>query len=92
MASLDRAAQELKADEVFLALLRRFTLANRSVSDRSGTNYAPALFAKEDEAKKAGFNNKTLADAMRRLFATGKIWNEPYKRAGKNSFRLGLKS
>jgi RecA-family ATPase len=91
MASLDRAAQELKADDIFLSLLRRFALENRSVSDRKGTNYAPALFAKEDEAKKVGLKNNALADAMRRLFAAGKIWNEPYKRDGKNSFRLGLK-
>jgi RecA-family ATPase len=91
MASLDRAAQEMKADEVFLSLLRRFTRENRSVSDRKGTNYAPSVFAKEDEVKKAGLKSTALADAMRRLFKAEKIWNEPYKRDSKNSFRLAVK-
>jgi hypothetical protein len=93
MASLDKAAQELTADDMFLDLLRRFTRENRSVSDRTGTNYAPALFAKEDEAKKAGLNSKNLADAMRRLFKTGKIWNEPYKKSNRHGgYKLAIKS
>ena len=42
---MDRAAREVKADEVFLELLARFTKQNRYVSDKTGTSYAPALFA-----------------------------------------------
>jgi RecA-family ATPase len=92
VASLDKAAQEAKADDVFLDLLRRFAKENRNASDKSGTNYAPALFAKEEEAKRAGLNRKQLEAAMRRLFATGKIWNEPCGRPSRPSFRLAVKA
>jgi RecA-family ATPase len=91
VASLDKMAQEAKADDVFLELLRRFTRENRNASDKTGTTYAPALFAREDEAKKAGLTSKQLEAAMRRLCAAGKIWNEPYGRASRQSHRLALK-
>jgi hypothetical protein len=47
MSSLDQAAREAKAEEVFLDLLRSFTGQNRYVSDKTSPAYAPALFAKE---------------------------------------------
>jgi RecA-family ATPase len=53
MTSLDRAAQEAKADDVFLHLLVRFTKQGRIVGDKRGTSYAPALFAREPEARSA---------------------------------------
>jgi RecA-family ATPase len=90
--TLQRAAQEANADEVFLTLLRRFTAANRSVSDRTGTNYAPALFAREDEAKRAAIGSKALTDAMRRLFQVGKVWNEPCGKPSRPAFRLAIKT
>jgi RecA-family ATPase len=91
--SLDRAAKEAAADDVFLALLRRFTAANRNVSDKVSANYAPALFAREDEAKKASVSSQGLAGAMRRLFKAGTIWNEPYgRRASRASYRLAIKA
>jgi RecA-family ATPase len=80
---LDRAAQELRADEVFVALLRRFTAESRIVTDKTGRAYAPALFAREDEAKGVRLTNKAFEAAMRRLFKTGRIWNAP--RGGKPS-------
>jgi hypothetical protein len=64
---------------------------NRKVSDRPGTSYAPALFAKEDEAIKAGLGNKNLAAAMRELFKAEKIWNEPYGRPSRPSYRIMIK-
>jgi hypothetical protein len=76
-ASLDQAAQETKADEIFLDLLRRFTRENRFVSGKPSSNYAPALFAKEEEAKRELITSKMFEAAMRRLFKTGMIWNEP---------------
>jgi RecA-family ATPase len=91
VASLDKLAQEAKADDVFLDLLRRFAKDNRNVSDKASPTYAPALFAKEDEAKKAGLNRKQLEAAMRRLFATGKIWNEPCGKPSRPSYRLAIK-
>src|SRR5215471_9661527 len=42
---------------------------------------APALFAQEDEAKRVNLHIRDLETAMRRLFAAGNIWNEPYGRS-----------
>lgn len=86
--SLDKAAQEAKADDMFIEILRRFGKQNRHVSDRSGKNYAPALFAREDEAQSAVITGKHFEAAMRRLFKTNRITNESYRRSGKNCFRL----
>jgi RecA-family ATPase len=91
MASLDKAALEMRAQEVFLALLRRFEQENRHVSDKTGTTYAPALFAKEDEAKKAMLTSKHLADAMRQLFRDGKIWNERHGKPSAPRFHIAVK-
>jgi RecA-family ATPase len=91
MSSLERAAREAKADEIFLDLLQRLASENRHVSDKKGPNYAPAVFAKEDAARKAGINSDDLAAAMRRLFAAGKIWNEPYGRPSRRSYRIARK-
>jgi RecA-family ATPase len=91
IASLDRIAKEAKADDVFLDLLRRFTAENRNVSDKKGPSYAPALFAREDEAKRARLAGKDLEAAMRRLFKAGKIWNEPYGRPSRPHFRIARK-
>jgi hypothetical protein len=71
--TLNALAAEQKADNLFLTLLRRFTKEGRNVSDKSGTSYAPAQFTKQKEAKAAKATNKMLADAMERLFETGRI-------------------
>jgi RecA-family ATPase len=92
VSSLDRAASEQIADDVFLDLLKRFTKANRNVSDRTGPGYAPAQFAREDEAKRAGLNSKSLEAAMRRLFKVEKIENEPYGRPSRPHHRIALKA
>ena len=91
VSSLDRAAQEQTAETVFLDLLKRFSTANRNVSDKIGPGYAPTLFAREDEAKKAALNSKNLEATMRRLFADKKIWNEPYGRPSRPHFRVAIK-
>jgi RecA-family ATPase len=89
-SSLDQAAREQQADEAFLELLRRYTSQNRYVSDKKSPAYAPALFAKEDIAKAAGLTNISLAAAMRRLFASGKIWNEPCGRPSRPQYRIAI--
>jgi len=89
---LDRAASEQIAEDVFLDLLKRFTKANRTVSDRTGPGYAPAQFAREDEAKRAGLNSKSFEAAMRRLFKIEKIENEPYGRPSRPNHRIALKA
>jgi RecA-family ATPase len=92
VSCLDRAASEQIADDIFLDLLKRFTKANRNVSDRTGPGYAPAQFAREDEAKRTGLNSKSLEAAMRRLFKTEKIENEPYGRPSRPNHRIALKT
>jgi hypothetical protein len=42
-------------------------------------------------AKTAGLTSGSLAAAMRRLFATGKIWNEPCGKPSRPQYRIGLK-
>jgi hypothetical protein len=66
-------AAEQEANNLFLTLLRRFTAEGRNVSDKTGTSYAPAQFAKQPEAKTAKVTSKAFADAMERLFGAGKI-------------------
>jgi RecA-family ATPase len=90
-ASFDKLAREAKAEEIFLELLHRLTAENRYVSDKKSPTYAPAVFAKEDEARKAGVTNGDFAEAMRRLFAANKIWNEPCGRPSRPSYRIAFK-
>jgi RecA-family ATPase len=90
-SSLDRAAREAKAEDVFLTLVRRYTSENRFVSDKPSANYAPARFAEEDEAKKAGLGSIDLKAAMGRLFKAGTIWNQPHGKPSRVSYRITLK-
>jgi DNA polymerase bacteriophage-type len=89
--TFDRAEQEARADEVFLELLKRFTAENRHVSCSLGSTYAPALFTKEEVAKKAHLSSAQLAGAMRRLFETSKIHNEPHGKASRPRYHLAIK-
>ena len=72
-------------------MLGRFTRANRFVGDKPSSNYAPAVFAREDEAKRHALNNKALEAAMRRLFEANKIWNEPSGKPSRKSFHIARK-
>ncbi len=72
-SSIERAVAEGKVEDLFMGLLARFSHEGRKVSDKSGTNYAPAKFAAEPEAKGAKCSKEALADAMRRLFTAEKI-------------------
>jgi RecA-family ATPase len=92
IASLDRLAQQAKAQDVFLVLLKRFTSENRNLSANPGRGYAPSAFAGEEEAKKANLRKADFTDAMRVLFKDGKIWNEPYSRTGHTYHRLAEKT
>jgi RecA-family ATPase len=86
--SPEREEAERKAEHVFMELLARFTLAGRFVNDRAGPANAPNLFAKEREAKMAKVSKVALADAMRRLFETGRIKIEAYGRSDRPSFKI----
>jgi RecA-family ATPase len=91
MASLDRLAQQAKSQDVFITLLQRFSRENRNVSANPGRGYAPAVFAGEDEAKKAHLKKADLRDAMRQLFQDQKIWNEPYGIPSRQFYRVAVK-
>jgi RecA-family ATPase len=69
VSGLDKAARVVKAEDVFIALLHRFSSQKRHVSDKpTAPNYGPSVFAKEDEAKKYGLKKVDLEQSMRALF------------------------
>jgi RecA-family ATPase len=61
------------ADTVFPTILLRYEREGLEVSDRVGTNYAPARFAEEMEAEDVELTKEDLKGAMRRLSARGLI-------------------
>ena len=89
LSSLDKVAREQKAEEIFLTLLVRLGNEGRNVSDKPNSpTYATVMFAKEKEAK--GCRKNDLAEAMRRLFAAGKIHVEQYGRPSRPYTRLAI--
>jgi RecA-family ATPase len=92
VSNLDRLAREAKADEVFMSLLRRFADQGRNVScKKNAPNFGPSEFAREDDAKKLRIKKADLEDAMRRLFAADKIYNETYVKDRHSHERLAVK-
>jgi RecA-family ATPase len=88
-SSLEKAAAEQAAEQMFMTLLGRFTRQGRNVSEKpTAPNYAPAEFAREKEAKSGHLTKATLANAMRRLFAANKIHVEDYGRPSRPSSRI----
>lgn len=71
LTSLDARLAQDRVDKTFLDLLTRYTSQGRAVSDSTGANYAPALFAKDPQA--GGITKSGFAHAMNRLFARGAI-------------------
>jgi RecA-family ATPase len=90
VGSLDKLAADQHADQVFVMLLDRFNDQGRNVSEKGAAkNYAPTMFAKEDEAKKHGIIRKSdFEAAIRRLFAADKIAVLPYGPPSKDTTRL----
>jgi RecA-family ATPase len=89
-APADKAASEAKADHVFMTLLRKFNSdeSDRNVGVKSGTTYAPAMFAKEREAKQARVTKPMLVQAMDRLIEAKKIRSEMFGPQSKRRSRL----
>jgi RecA-family ATPase len=85
-ASEAQKTQAHDDDALFLTLLDRLTREGRHVSDKPSATYAPSRFAEEEEAKVAKVGKFRLANAMRRLFAAGKI------RAEEHSFDQGRRT
>src|SRR6516225_6931066 len=86
--AIDQATREATAQGVFLVLLKRFRAQNRHVSDKPSSNYAPALFVREQEAIGAGLTRNNLERAMRQLFMRNAIWNEPFGKPSRPSYRI----
>ena len=66
-----RHAAAMKAEVVFMHLLRLFASQGRTVSPNKSTSYAPAVFAKHP--KREGITNRQFAAAMEALLAEGEI-------------------
>jgi RecA-family ATPase len=86
--SPEMTAAEQAADVVFMQLLVRLTMEGRTVSEKSGANYAPHVFSQEREAKAAKLGKRPLAEAMRRLFRAKRIRVELSDRKGREVHRL----
>lgn len=92
VTNLEKLAAEQAAQHLFLSLLSRFTSQGRKVSDKpNANNYAPAIFAKEKEAREAGIRRAAFETAMRRLFAADKIRVETYGSPSRGTSHLVLK-
>jgi RecA-family ATPase len=70
-SALDRQISADRVDEQFLAMLEAFTVQGRFVSHNTGHAYAPALFARDPDAK--GTTSKGFEAAMNRLFRASRI-------------------
>lgn len=89
LSSLDKLAREVKTDEIFLDLLRRFDGQGRNVSHKKNApTYAPSLFAKEDDAKKLRIKKADFEAGMSRLFNTSKIHVEAYRQHSRDFERI----
>jgi RecA-family ATPase len=74
-APADKAAQDSKAEEIFMLLLRKFNSdgSDRNATVKKGGTFAPFLFASEREAKQARVTKAMLTQAMERLITAKKI-------------------
>lgn len=70
-SSLDRMAQNAKAERAFLACLDAYTAQGRYVSASPGPTYAPAQFQGMEQSE--GCTKRALKAAMNGLFARGEI-------------------
>jgi RecA-family ATPase len=79
MGSLEKIAADQAADDLFLDMLEKFQTQGRKVShNATSNNYAPKQFAEDPQITKMPGIKRTLAQAMQRLFAAGKIKSEDY--------------
>ena len=70
-SALDRHVAADRVDALFLLLLDANEAAGRVLSDSTGRNYAPHVFAQDPRA--AGTSARGFESAMSRAFAAGKI-------------------
>ena len=86
--SIDAAARAAKADEVFVALLKRFTAQHQMVSPKPSAAYAPSRFAEHPEA--GGITRKEFAKAMQRLLDAKVIEIRSWRKPSRPSHYLAL--
>ena len=92
ISGLDKVAHEVKTDEIFLDLLKRFDSEGRNASHHANAKtYAPTIFVNESEAKKHQLRKADLEAAMRRLFEAKKIHVENYGRPSRTYSRIAIK-
>jgi hypothetical protein len=84
----EKAAADQKAEHVFLVLLDKFTARGINLRSDSGSNYAPAKFSAEKEAKVAKVSKAALKAAMLRMLDDGRISTEPVGREDRNTHRI----
>jgi RecA-family ATPase len=90
--SLEKLAREQKVDELFLTLLDRWNGQGRNLSHKNTANaYAPSRLAGEPDAKTDKVSKRELADAMERLFRSGKIHVVSYGLPSKGWTRIERK-
>jgi RecA-family ATPase/5S rRNA maturation endonuclease (ribonuclease M5) len=78
-SSQERADAEREAESLFLQLLEKQERNGDNVSPkRTSNNFAPSVFAKTPEARKAHFGRQHFEDALDRLVASGRVDLEPY--------------
>ena len=93
LSSAEIIARQMLAQQIFMDLLLRFATEGRNASHlKTSNNYAPTAFAEETEAKRYGLRKDDFREAMRELFAGGRIVAEPYGRPSQPSFRLMVKT
>jgi RecA-family ATPase len=89
ISNLDQATRRAEAEDVFMELLHRFSGQLRNVSDKAtANNYAPTVFAKEDEAKKHRIKKAEFEQTMRDLFKANRITLEQYDKPSLHRYRL----
>lgn len=71
LSGLDLQAAQIRVDQTFLDLLTAYDAQQRPVSHQPSANYAPALFAKDPQAR--GATKAGLTAAMNRLFNAREI-------------------
>jgi len=88
----EKLARKDQVQQVFMQLLERFNGQGRNASHApTSNNYAPTVFAKENEAVRLGLRKAAFEAAMRELFTTGRIKVENYGRPSRPMTRLAVK-
>jgi RecA-family ATPase len=85
----EQAAADAAVDAMFLQLLEKYDRNGDNVSPkRTSNNFAPSVFAKTPEARKAHFGRQHFEDALDRLIAADRVVIETYGPPSRLATRL----